>query len=37
MARGLTLKMVQQYAPDMVSDAVLAKIDADLAKLPAKK
>ncbi len=32
-ARGMTLKAIQQYAPDMFSDAVLAKIDADLAKL----
>jgi para-nitrobenzyl esterase len=37
MARGMTLKDTQQYAPDMVSDAVLAKIDAELANLPAKK
>jgi para-nitrobenzyl esterase len=37
MARGMTLKDTQQYAPDMVNDATLAKIDAELAKLPAKK
>ena len=37
MARGMTLKDTQQYAPDQVSDATLAKIDAELAKLPAKK
>ena len=37
MARGMTLKDTQQYAPDMVSDATLAKIDAEFAKLPAKK
>jgi para-nitrobenzyl esterase len=37
MARGMTLKDTQQYAPDMVSDATLAKIDTDLAKLPPKK
>jgi para-nitrobenzyl esterase len=37
MARGMTLKDTQQYAPDMVSDATLAKIDDDLAKLPPKK
>jgi len=36
MARGMTLKDVQQYAPDTVTDDALAKIDADLAKLPAK-
>lgn len=37
MARGMTLKAVQQYAGDMVTDAKLAAIDADLAKLPPKK
>lgn len=36
MARGMTLKDVQQYAPDTVTDDALAKIDADLAKLPTK-
>lgn len=36
LARGMTLKEVQQYAPDQVTDEVLAKVDADLAKLPAK-
>jgi hypothetical protein len=36
MARGMTLRDVQQYAPDTVTDDALAKIDADLAKLPAK-
>ncbi|MGR4863234.1 hypothetical protein [Caulobacter sp. LARHSG274] len=35
-ARSMTLKQVQQYSPDL-TDEVLAKIDADLAKLPAKK
>lgn len=35
-ARSMTLKQVQQYSPDL-SDKVLAEIDADLAKLPAKK
>jgi len=34
MARGMTLKAIQQYAPDEVTDARLAAIDADLAKLP---
>lgn len=34
MARGMTLKAVQQYSPDDVTDASLAAIDADLAKLP---
>ena len=36
MARGLTLKDLQQYSPDTFSDEVLAKIDADFAKLPVK-
>jgi len=37
MARAMTLKDIQQYAPDQVTDAVLAAIDADLAKAaPAK-
>lgn len=36
MARGMTLKMIQQYSPDDVTDARLSAIDADLAKLPAK-
>jgi len=34
MARGMTLKAIQQYASDEVTDARLAAIDADLAKLP---
>jgi len=33
MARAMTLKAVQAYAPDEVTDERLAKIDADLAKL----
>jgi para-nitrobenzyl esterase len=33
MARAMTLKQVQQYAPDDVTDAVLAKIDAEFAAL----
>lgn len=37
MARGMTLKQLQTYAGDELTDAVLAKIDADLAKLPAAK
>jgi hypothetical protein len=37
MARGMTLLQMQPYAADMVTGDVLAKIDADLAKLPAKK
>ncbi|GLV30920.1 hypothetical protein TomTYG75_34320 [Sphingobium sp. TomTYG75] len=34
MARAMTLKAIQQYAPDDVTDARLAAIDADLSKLP---
>lgn len=33
MARAMTLKGIQQYAPDEVTDARLAAIDADFAKL----
>ncbi|XJJ70587.1 hypothetical protein WBP07_30440 [Novosphingobium sp. BL-8A] len=36
MARGMTLKQIQSYSADSVTDEVLARIDADLAKLPAK-
>jgi len=36
MARAMTLKDIQQYSPDQITDKVLADIDADLAKLPAK-
>ena len=36
-ARSLTLKALQQYAGDTLTDETLAKIDADLAKLPSKK
>ena len=34
MARGMSLKAIQQYAPDEVTDQRLAAINADLAKLP---
>lgn len=34
--RGMTLKGLQQYKPDKFTDALLADLDADLAKLPAK-
>lgn len=34
MARSMTLKAVQQYAPDTVTDTRLAAIDAEFAKLP---
>jgi len=34
--RGLTLKAIQQYEPDALSDANLAKIQTELEKIPAK-
>jgi hypothetical protein len=37
MARSMTLKAIQQYAPDKVTDDALAAIDVDFSKLPAKK
>ena len=37
MARSLTLKGIQQYAPDKISDQALSDIDAEFAKLPPKK
>ena len=37
MARGMTLKQVQQFAPDQITDEVLAKVDAELSKVPVKK
>jgi len=37
MAKSMTLRQVQSYAPDQFTDETLAKIDADLAKVPAKK
>jgi hypothetical protein len=36
MARPMTLKSIQQYAPD-ITDKALSEIDTDLAKLPSKK
>lgn len=36
MAKAMTLKQIQGFAPDMIKDEVLAKIDVELAKLPAK-
>ncbi|MCE7798292.1 hypothetical protein LWE61_17280 [Sphingobium sufflavum] len=36
MARSMTLKIVQQYSPDTLTDQALAAIQADLAKLPRK-
>lgn len=35
--RSLTLKAIQQYEPDALSDENLAKIQAEFDKLPAKK
>ena len=36
MARGMTLKAIQQYSADTVTDQKLTDIDADFAKLGAK-
>jgi len=36
MARGMTLKQVQMYAGDALSDAKLAEIQAEFDKLPTK-
>ena len=33
MARSMTLKQIQGFAGDMLSDEVLAKVDADLAAI----
>ncbi|CAN7198211.1 hypothetical protein LJR225_000634 [Phenylobacterium sp. LjRoot225] len=35
--RMMTFRQVQSYAPDKFSDETLAKVDAELAKLPAPK
>jgi para-nitrobenzyl esterase len=32
----MTLKDIQQFAPDVITDQVLAQVDAELAKLPVK-
>ena len=37
MARSMTLKGIQQYAPDKITDKVLSDIQVDLSKLPVKK
>lgn len=34
MARGMTLRQLQQFAGDAVTDEKLAAVQADLAKLP---
>jgi hypothetical protein len=36
MARGMTMRAVQQFAPDRITTEALDQIDAELAKLPAK-
>ena len=37
MARAMSLKDIQSYAPDQITDAKLAEVDAELAKVkPAK-
>jgi hypothetical protein len=36
MGRSLTLKAIQQYEPDALSDENLAKIQAEFDKLPTK-
>jgi para-nitrobenzyl esterase len=36
MARNLTLKQIQAYAGDQLTDETLGKIDWDLSKLPPK-
>lgn len=36
MGRDLTLKAIQQYEPEALSDANLARIQAELNKIPAK-
>lgn len=33
MARSMTLKQIQGFAPDQISDEVLARVDADLKAL----
>ena len=37
MARGMTLKQVQGFAPDQVSEAQLAQIDTELKALASAK
>lgn len=37
MARSMTMKDIQQYSPDKITDKVLAEIDADFTKLTVKK
>ncbi len=37
MARSMTLKQMQAYAGDKLTDAKLAEVDVDLSKVPAAK
>jgi para-nitrobenzyl esterase len=37
MARSMTLRQLQSYASDQLTDDVLARIDAGLAQVPASK
>lgn len=37
MARGMTLRAIQPFAADELTEEKLAKVDAELAKLPADK
>lgn len=37
LARAMTLKDIQAYSPDSITDKVLADLDSEFAKLPAKK
>ena len=36
MASSMTLVSLQQYAPQILTDAVLAQLNTDLAKVPVK-
>lgn len=37
LARAMTLRQVQPYAPEKFPDELLARIDTELAKVPAAK
>lgn len=37
LARPMTMRGIQSYIPDELTDSLLNSIDADLATLPAKK
>ena len=37
MARGMTLRAVQSFAPETITDAKLAMVDRELAALPAHR